>query len=338
VLDPATRSFLSPDPLDHVPGMPGAGNPYQYAWNDPVGMLDPTGLRPLSDADYQYSQAGMFGQAWDNIRQDPWGDLAAAGVIALGVGLMFVPGGQVIGAGILLGAATSAGLGLVTGNLNSRSIAISGAVGAIGGGVGAALTKAGVSALTSNAVSSGAQDLLTQELAHPGHLDTGELAFSTAAGGLGGAGGLLLRQGANTGSSDGIRTFYSVQGPEDAARLLHNGGKPWPTGSGPSGSERALLGPGLYAWDTSSQAEAYSQGLASRGATDLQIIQHSVPESVLNSFRSADMTSMTDDAANALLDSSPDHGFQWVRRMTGRYGPENYFSPDVFPLFSNLPG
>jgi RHS repeat-associated protein len=197
VLDPGTRSFLSPDPLDHVPGMPGAANPYHYTWNDPVGMLDPTGLRPLSDADYKYSQSGMFGQAWDNIRQDPWGDLAAAGVIAAGVGLMFVPGGQVIGAGILIGAGASAGLGLVTGNFNPRAIAISGAVGAIGGGVGAALAKAGASALTSNAVSSWAQDLVTQELAHPGHLNVGELAFAVGTGGLAG------RLGAKTPLRDG---------------------------------------------------------------------------------------------------------------------------------------
>lgn len=78
--------------------------------------------------------------------------------------------------------------------------------------------------------------------------------------------------------------------------------------------------------------------MTSHGASDLQILQHSIPESVLSGLRSADMTSMTDEAANSLLDSSPDHGYQWIRRMTGRYGPENYFSPDVFPSFSNSPG
>lgn len=31
VLDPQTRSFLSPDPLEHVPGMPGAANPFHEA-------------------------------------------------------------------------------------------------------------------------------------------------------------------------------------------------------------------------------------------------------------------------------------------------------------------
>src|SRR5262249_12591144 len=60
LLDPATRSFLSADPLDHIPGMPGAANPYHYAYNDPIGMLDPTGLRPLTDDEYHdyRTQAG----------------------------------------------------------------------------------------------------------------------------------------------------------------------------------------------------------------------------------------------------------------------------------------
>ncbi|KJE24240.1 RHS repeat-associated core domain [Frankia torreyi] len=142
VLDPATRSFLSPDPLDHLPGMPAAANPYHYAWNDPVGLLDPTGLRPLSDDEYNtyrtQAAKGMFDKAWDNIGHDPWGSLAAA-VIGAGVGLMFVPGGQVIGTGILIGAGTSAGIGLVTGHVSPRSIAVSGMLGGATGGIGDAL-------------------------------------------------------------------------------------------------------------------------------------------------------------------------------------------------------
>jgi RHS repeat-associated protein len=47
--DPATRAFLSPDPWPPVPGTAVSGNPYHYAGNDPVGMVDPLGLRPLTD-------------------------------------------------------------------------------------------------------------------------------------------------------------------------------------------------------------------------------------------------------------------------------------------------
>ncbi|MCM3882391.1 DUF6531 domain-containing protein [Frankia sp. R82] len=197
VLDPQTRSFLSPDPLEHVPGLPGAANAFHEAWNNPVGMLDPTGLRPLSDDDYdEYrSHAGKntFGKAWDNIRTAPWDSIGAGLVIAAGTGLMFVPGGQVAGAGILIGAATSGGLGLVTGNFNPRSVAVAGLAGGVGGGVGGAATKlfpdAGfLAGARAGALSSGAGDLMAQELSHPGHLDGGELAFGVATGGLAGAG------------------------------------------------------------------------------------------------------------------------------------------------------
>ena len=49
--DPATRAFLTPDPLPPVPGTAYAANPYHYAGNDPVNAVDPLGLRPLTDAD-----------------------------------------------------------------------------------------------------------------------------------------------------------------------------------------------------------------------------------------------------------------------------------------------
>ncbi|WP_396230530.1 RHS repeat-associated core domain-containing protein [Frankia sp. ACN1ag] len=201
VLDPQARSFLSPDPLEHVPGMPGAANPYHEAWNNPVGMLDPTGLRPLSDDAYEdyrsQSARNMFGKAWHNIQKDPWGSLAAAAVITAGVGLMFVPGGQAIGAGILIGAGSSAGLGLVTGNFDPTAVALSGIAGGVGGGVGAATGKLVTGegylvAAGSGAISGAAGDVTEQQVAHPGHLDLGEVAFGLATGGLGGAGSRML--------------------------------------------------------------------------------------------------------------------------------------------------
>jgi RHS repeat-associated protein len=229
VLDPATRSFLSPDPLDHVPGMPGGANPYHYAWNDPVGMVDPTGLRPLSDADYKHSQAGMFGQAWDNIKKDPWGSLAAAAVIGAGVGLMFVPGGQVIGAGILLGAGLSAGMGLVTGNVNPRMIAISGIAGGVGAGVGAAAsallptTSSALAAGVSGMASTTSDDLVSQELTHPGHLDLGEVGYSAATGGLGSAGRSVLRRTLGVATGPALNVAPEDTG-EAAPQLVYRGG------------------------------------------------------------------------------------------------------------------
>ena len=60
--DPTTRACLSPDPLAPVAGTPVAANPYHYANNDPVNLVDPLGLRPMTDADieaYRDAHQGM---------------------------------------------------------------------------------------------------------------------------------------------------------------------------------------------------------------------------------------------------------------------------------------
>lgn len=50
--DPATRAFLSRDPLAGEPTRPGGlANPYQYASNDPVNRRDPSGLKPVTAAE-----------------------------------------------------------------------------------------------------------------------------------------------------------------------------------------------------------------------------------------------------------------------------------------------
>ncbi|MBR5951101.1 MAG: hypothetical protein IKZ87_06690, partial [Actinomycetaceae bacterium] len=49
VYDPSTHSFLTTDPLPPVPGTPYAANPYEYAANNPLTLLDPHGLRALTD-------------------------------------------------------------------------------------------------------------------------------------------------------------------------------------------------------------------------------------------------------------------------------------------------
>ena len=48
--DPASGTFLSPDPLDGVDGTTTVNNPYHYTDNDPVNQTDPTGLRPNEQA------------------------------------------------------------------------------------------------------------------------------------------------------------------------------------------------------------------------------------------------------------------------------------------------
>lgn len=136
---PETRSFLAPDPLPHVPGAPAAGNPYQYAFNDPVTFVDPFGLRPLSQAEFEAWKSslreGAFEKAWEAMANDPWDTLAMGLVVVAGVGLLFVPGGQAIGVGILSGAVFQAGWGLATGTFSPRSVAIAGVAGGVGGAV-----------------------------------------------------------------------------------------------------------------------------------------------------------------------------------------------------------
>ncbi len=45
-LDPTLGRFTTTDPVNGVPGTTTATNQYAYAGNDPVGMVDPQGLRP----------------------------------------------------------------------------------------------------------------------------------------------------------------------------------------------------------------------------------------------------------------------------------------------------
>ena len=128
------------------------------------------------------------------------------------------------------------------------------------------------------------------------------------------------------------RTFFSVQNAEDVARLLEKGGEPWPSGF-TNGSLRDIFGPGLYAWETRAQAEAYRALRAARGADGLSILEHSISPTDLAKLRSVDLSAMSDDAANAILDLGAGHGYQYIRRLTGNFGAENYFASDVYRFF-----
>lgn len=68
IYEPATRAFLAPDPLPAVPGTPWSANPYHYAGNNPVGLSDPLGLRPVTDAElarYRDQMASPLQKAGD---------------------------------------------------------------------------------------------------------------------------------------------------------------------------------------------------------------------------------------------------------------------------------
>ncbi|AXB47857.1 DUF6531 domain-containing protein [Amycolatopsis albispora] len=131
------------------------------------------------------------------------------------------------------------------------------------------------------------------------------------------------------------RTYYSVQGRADADRLINDGGEPWPSGVDAQGRPRSELGEGLYAWETRDQAERYLEMVRSRdGApTDLEIIEHRIRGEDFDGLRSADMTTMDDDAATDLWNQGSNHDYEHIRRGTGRFGPENYFHHSVYHLF-----
>lgn len=189
VYDARTREFLSPDPLVGVPGRPGHASAYAFGFLDPVNFVDPTGRRPVSQSDFdklrEREEDGRLGQAWDAIKEDPWGSLAMVGVVAVGVGLMFVPGGQVFGVGILLGAAGSAGVGVAAGTFSPTDVAVGGAFGLIPGG------SSYRTAIAVGAASGTGQELMMQTIRGDGY-DWDMVVVQTVTGGATGALGRRL--------------------------------------------------------------------------------------------------------------------------------------------------
>jgi len=107
VYDPSTRGFLSTDPLSPVVGAGWDGNPYAFAGNNPIGLSDPTGLRPATDADlkaYGEAHQGLKGFAADN-----W-EYAVGGLMVVGSGVLIATGvGGPVGA--MVAGASSGGIG-----------------------------------------------------------------------------------------------------------------------------------------------------------------------------------------------------------------------------------
>lgn len=138
---------------------------------------------------------------------------------------------------------------------------------------------------------------------------------------------------ASTAASGEALTFYTVQNEANAARLLA-GGAPWPTGV-----SKSLLGEGLYTWGTRSQAEAYLALLESRGASGLQIMEARIGASQYQSLGRLDLRTLDNAALEAWMEQyslygqGAPHGLGHIIRQTGNFGPEYFFSKDVFNLF-----
>lgn len=139
IYDPATRQFLSPDPLPGMLGTSVAANPYHYADNDPLNRCDPTGLngQPISIDDFERMKDDATGFQWDNVAKV---GIAVAGAVVMGA--LMASGVGIVGLAIAGGVvgASSAGLGGVIdgkpGDAILRDMAIGGAFGAAGGAAG----------------------------------------------------------------------------------------------------------------------------------------------------------------------------------------------------------
>jgi RHS repeat-associated protein len=199
VYDPNSFAFLSPDPAEAPVGAAWGSNRYSYAGNNPVCLLDPSGLSPVTDAavldQYAAEHAGTM-------EYFIGGAMIVAGGILISTGVGGPLGGMLIGAGVdaVIQKAT-------TGEVDWGQVAVSGVMSAVGGAAGAAVAlRAGASGLGRVALVGAVDGALSGAvtggygyMAGPGpHTLQGfgaATGFGLAVGGLTGAGGAAAGHG-----------------------------------------------------------------------------------------------------------------------------------------------
>ena len=240
VLDPASRSFLSPDPVEPTAGAGWAANPYSYAGNNPVNLYDPAGLHPITAEELD---------AYRKANSPKWGTALA---IIAGVGLAVFGGPAGIGAAIAIGAGLGAGANLIDQAcsgypINLGEVALSGALGGLGGGIGAAAGRL-LGPAASSALGRVGSSPIGQRFVQGGigGVSGGISGFIT--GGLGAlATGGDFWQGAWSGAQDGGVTGFvgGVIGPRPKDSALQSTRTPAaakPVPALPPAPERPLLG------------------------------------------------------------------------------------------------
>jgi RHS repeat-associated protein len=147
-------------------------------------------------------------------------------------------------------------------------------------------------------------------------------------------GGSGARPGPMAGADDGdFEVFFSVQDDVHAARLRSGGGA-WPFGV-----SKSLLGEGFYTWRTRAQAESYKALLEKHGATGLNILEARIGAAQYRGLKKLDLRTLSDDALDAWMDdyslygAGKPHGLEHVIRQTGNFGPEYFFSKEIFHYF-----
>lgn len=205
--DPATASFLSPDPVDHGAGAgPWAANVYSYAANSPLALSDPLGLEPLTDADLEaYTDAHTgwnLAGAWVSENKDYLigGAMVVAGGVLMASGVGGPLGAAVLGAGVdtLVQRA-------MTGSVDYTEVAVTGVLGVVGGGAAAGAIRAGTQAERLGRVASLARTVQGSDLA---------LNTVTGAG-----------AGALTGGWSGGYNYMGQPGPHTVSGFLEHAGE-----------------------------------------------------------------------------------------------------------------
>ena len=134
--DPSTRGFLSVDPLPPVTGTAWGGNPYSYAGNDPLHALDPSGLRPVTDAElqaYRDSNNGALAAAGDWVASN-W-EYVAGGAMLIAGGVLVATGvGGPAGVALISMGADTIIQKATTGSVDWGQVAIGGAFALVPGG------------------------------------------------------------------------------------------------------------------------------------------------------------------------------------------------------------
>lgn len=188
--DPSSRGFLSVDPLDPVTGTGWAHNPYSYAGNNPLHALDPTGLRPVTDAElraYKDANQGALAAAGDWMKNN-WEYVAGGAMVIAGGVLMATGVGGPAGMMLISAGADTIIQKATTGKVDWTQVALTGALGGCGGaGVAAKFSLTGGKAVVVAGMSSGglggAATSGYQYLRSPGPHSAAGFLSATAGGG-----------------------------------------------------------------------------------------------------------------------------------------------------------